>query len=65
MGKILVYPVYGKWTKEVQSIRCNPKLSLKRAREIALDLRYKLKNTVEVEEEQPYFKEVAEDWFNN
>ena len=42
-----------------------PELSLKRAREIALDLRYKLKNTVEVEEEQPYFKEVAEDWFNN
>ena len=42
-----------------------PELSLKRAREIALDLRYKLKNTVEVEAEQPYFKEVAEDWFNN
>lgn len=42
-----------------------PELSLKRAREIALDLRYKLKNTVEVEEEQPYFKEVAKDWFNN
>lgn len=42
-----------------------PELSLKRAREIALDLRYKLKNTVEVEEKQPYFKEVAEDWFNN
>ena len=42
-----------------------PELSLKRAREIALDLRYQLKNTVEVEEEQPYFKEVAEDWFNN
>ena len=42
-----------------------PELSLKRAREIALDLRYKLKNTVEVEEEQPCFKEVAEDWFNN
>ena len=42
-----------------------PELSLKRAREIALDLRYKLKNTIEVEQEQPYFKEVAEDWFNN
>lgn len=42
-----------------------PELSLKRAREIALDLRYKLKNTVEVEEDQPCFKEVAEDWFNN
>lgn len=41
-----------------------PELSLKRAREIALDLRYKLKNTVEVQEEQPYFKEVAENWFN-
>lgn len=38
-----------------------PELSLKRAREIALDLRYKLKNTTEVEQEQPYFKEVAED----
>ena len=42
-----------------------PELSLKRAREIALDLGYKLKNTVEVEEDQPCFKEVAEDWFNN
>ena len=42
-----------------------PELSLKRAREIALDLRYKLKNTTEVEQEQPYFKEVAENWFNN
>lgn len=42
-----------------------PELSLKRAREIALDLRYKLKNTTEVEQEQPCFKEVAEDWFNN
>ena len=42
-----------------------PELSLKRAREIALDLRYKLKNTDEVEEDQPCFKEVAEDWFNN
>ncbi len=42
-----------------------PELSLKRAREIALDLKYKLKNTIEVEQEQPYFKEVAEDWFNN
>ena len=42
-----------------------PELSLKRAREIALDLRYKLKNTTEVEQEQPYFKEVAEDRFNN
>ncbi|MDH1706799.1 tyrosine-type recombinase/integrase [Acinetobacter johnsonii] len=42
-----------------------PELSLKRAREIVLDLRYKLKNTVEVEEDQPCFKEVAEDWFNN
>ncbi len=42
-----------------------PELSLKRAREIALDLRYKLKNTSEVEELQPCFKEVAEGWFNN
>lgn len=42
-----------------------PELSLKRAREIALDLRYKLKNTVEAEVIQPHFQEVAEDWFNN
>lgn len=42
-----------------------PELSLKRAREIALDLRYKLKNTVEAEVMQPHFQEVAEDWFNN
>lgn len=42
-----------------------PELSLKRAREIALDLKYKLKNTVEAEVMQPHFQEVAEDWFNN
>ena len=42
-----------------------PELSLKRAREIALDLRCKLKNTVEAEVIQPHFQEVAEDWFNN
>lgn len=43
-----------------------PELSLKRAREIALDLRYKIKNTPEVHvDEQPYFKDVSEDWFNN
>lgn len=33
--------------------------------EIALDLRYKLKNMVEAEVMQPHFQEVAEDWFNN
>ena len=32
---------------------------------MALDLRYKLKNTVEAEVMQPFFQEVAEDWFNN
>jgi integrase len=42
-----------------------PELSLKCAREIALDLKYKLKNTVEAEVMQPHFQEVAEDWFNN
>ena len=42
-----------------------PELSLKHAREIALDLRYKLKNMVEAEVMQPHFQEVAEDWFNN
>lgn len=51
--------------KKSKALGLYPELSLKRAREIALDLRYKLKNTVEVEEEQPCFKEVAEDWFNN
>ena len=51
--------------RKSKAIGIYPELSLKRAREIALDLRYKLKNTTEVEQEQPYFKEVAEDWFNN
>jgi len=37
-----------------------PELSLKRAREIALDLRYKLKNMVEAEVMQPHFQEVAD-----
>lgn len=42
-----------------------PELSLKRAREIALELRSKLRSVVEDEKRQPFFKEVAEDWFNN
>ncbi|PSD35556.1 DUF4102 domain-containing protein [Acinetobacter radioresistens] len=51
--------------RKSKAIGIYPELSLKRAREIALDLRYKLKNTTEVEQEHPCFKEVAEDWFNN
>ena len=51
--------------RKSKAIGLYPEISLKRAREIALDLRYKLKNVSEVEELQPYFKDVAEDWFNN
>ena len=51
--------------RKSKSLGVYPEISLKRAREIALDLRYKIKNTMEVEEKQPFFKDVAEDWFNN
>lgn len=42
-----------------------PELSLKKAREIALDIKYKFSRVEAVDELKPLFKEVAEDWFEN
>nr|ESK43167.1 hypothetical protein F987_02048 [Acinetobacter gyllenbergii NIPH 230] len=42
-----------------------PDLSLKKAREIALDIKYKFSRVEVVDELKPLFKEVAEDWFEN
>lgn len=40
-------------------------MSLKKARELALELKYKYSKSVLHEEIKPFFKEVAEDWFDN
>ncbi|MCH7392712.1 tyrosine-type recombinase/integrase [Acinetobacter dispersus] len=42
-----------------------PELSLKKAREIALEIKYKFSRVEAVDELKPLFKEVAEDWFEN
>ncbi len=42
-----------------------PDLSLKKAREIALNIKYKFSRVETVDELKPLFKEVAEEWFEN
>ena len=42
-----------------------PELSLKKARELAFELKYKHSKSALHEDLKPYFKEVAEDWFEN
>ncbi|ENW81824.1 hypothetical protein F909_01508 [Acinetobacter sp. ANC 3929] len=42
-----------------------PDLSLKKAREIALEIKYKFSRVEAVDELKPLFKEVAEEWFEN
>ncbi|MCI3878455.1 tyrosine-type recombinase/integrase [Acinetobacter higginsii] len=42
-----------------------PELSLKKAREIALEIKYKFSRVETVDELKPLFKEVAEEWFEN
>ncbi|OTG63039.1 integrase [Acinetobacter sp. ANC 3903] len=42
-----------------------PELGLKKAREMANELKYKFSPLNEIEELKPIFREVAEDWFNN
>lgn len=42
-----------------------PELSLKKAREIALEIKYKFSRVDTVDELKPLFKEVAEEWFEN
>lgn len=51
--------------RKSESLGLYPDLSLKKARELAYELKHRYSRSVLHEELKPYFKEVAEDWFNN
>lgn len=51
--------------RKSESLGPYPDISLKKARELALELKYKYSKSVLQEEIKPFFKEVAEDWFEN
>ena len=51
--------------RKSESLGPYPEMSLKKARELALELKYKYSKSVLHEEIKPFFKEVAEDWFDN
>ncbi|QHH92712.1 DUF4102 domain-containing protein [Acinetobacter gyllenbergii] len=51
--------------RKSESLGLYPDMSLKKARELALELKYKYSKSVLHEDIQPFFKEVAEDWFEN
>jgi len=51
--------------RKSESLGQYPDMSLKKARELALELKYKYSKSVLQEEIKPFFKEVAEDWFDN
>jgi integrase len=51
--------------RKSESLGPYPDMSLKKARELALELKYKYSKSVLHEEIKPFFKEVAEDWFEN
>lgn len=57
------YTVHGE--RKSESLGPYPDMSLKKARELALDLKYKHSKSVLYEDIKPFFKEVAEDWFDN
>ena len=57
------YTVHGQ--RQSESLGPYPDLSLKKARELALELKYKHSKSVLYEDLKPYFKEVSEDWFEN
>ncbi|WP_349928919.1 tyrosine-type recombinase/integrase [Acinetobacter sp. A1-4-2] len=48
-----------------ESLGQYPDMGLKKARELALEIKYKFSRAEEIEELKPLFREVAEDWFNN
>lgn len=48
-----------------ESLGPYPVLSLKKAREIAYELKYKYSKAEQLDELKPLFREVGEDWFNN
>lgn len=51
--------------RKSESLGPYPDISLKKARELALELKYKYSKSVLREDIKPLFKEVAEDWFEN
>ncbi|HGF8498332.1 TPA: tyrosine-type recombinase/integrase [Acinetobacter baumannii] len=51
--------------RKSESLGPYPDISLKKAREFALELKYKYSKSVLHEDIKPFFKEVAEDWFEN
>ncbi|EKU50627.1 site-specific recombinase, phage integrase family [Acinetobacter sp. WC-323] len=51
--------------RKSESLGPYPDISLKKARELALELKYKYSKSVLREDIKPFFKEVAEDWFEN
>ena len=51
--------------RKSESLGAYPELSLKKARELAYELKYRYSRSVLHEELKPFFKEVAEDWFDN
>ena len=51
--------------RKSESLGPYPDLSLKKARELAYELTHRYSRSVLHEDLKPYFKEVAEDWFNN
>ncbi|RSN82850.1 DUF4102 domain-containing protein [Acinetobacter baumannii] len=51
--------------RKSESLGPYPDISLKKARELALELKYKYSKSVLSENIKPFFKEVAEDWFEN
>lgn len=57
------YTVHGQ--RQSESLGRYPDLSLKKAREMAYELKYKHSQSVLHEDIKPFFKEVAEDWFEN
>ncbi|AMX18474.1 tyrosine-type recombinase/integrase [Acinetobacter pittii] len=51
--------------RKSESLGPYPDISLKKARELVLELKYKYSKSVLHEDIKPFFKEVAEDWFEN
>lgn len=51
--------------RKSESLGPYPDLSLKKARELAYELKHRYSRSVLHEDLKPYFEEVAEDWFNN
>lgn len=51
--------------RKSESLGPYPDLSLKKARELAYELKHRYSRSVLYEDLKPYFEEVAEDWFNN